>query len=275
MKKTTTIIMFAFALMSMTSCVERVQVKGGYESVIIDQPFFSLFGNGGVRDEPLSTGSEWLWSTSDHIELPTTPITITEEFTNMIPKDNTPVSFNAYLKIQLLKGESPKLYKSYGLAWYEQSLQQYFRTLVRNSASGYAMFDLASKREITDTLQKLLLIEVKEYATKLGLPIDIKEVIIGAITPPEQVLAETKNTAAQNQSKLTQTARASAELSRKQAETNKAIADKAYQLEMGMTIDQYQHQRQIEISKEQVELLKDHPNVTLVFGSSSYVLPTK
>jgi regulator of protease activity HflC (stomatin/prohibitin superfamily) len=85
-------------------------------------------------------------------------------------------------------------------------------------------------------------------------------------SPPPEVIAETKATAAQNQAILTQQARANAELSRKQAEINKAIADRAYQQQMGMSVEQYMHIRSIEIEKEKVELLKNHQNVTVIFG---------
>lgn len=274
MKKTTTIIMLAFMLATTTGC-HRVKTNGGFENVLIKQPFFSIFGEGGVEDEPLSAGSVWCAATTSNIPFPITPITITEEFKNMIPADNTPVSFNASLKIKLRKGQSPILYKDFGAAWYEQSLQEYFRTLVRNRASAYKMFDLASKREITDTIQAALFAEVSAYVKELGLPIDIMQVIIGAISPPEEVLNETRNTAAQNQGILTQNARANAELSRKQAEINKAIADQAYRNQMGMTIAEYQHQRQLEIEKEKVELIKDNHNITIIFGNANPVVPTK
>jgi regulator of protease activity HflC (stomatin/prohibitin superfamily) len=108
-----------------------------------------------------------------------------------------------------------------------------------------------------------------EYVKKTNLPIEVMQVSIGAITPPEQVLTETKLTAAQNQSVLTQNARAIAELSRKQAEINKAIADMAYQDQMKMSIDQYLHLRQLEIEKEKVELIKDNKNVSIIFGGNS------
>ncbi len=193
----------------------------------------------------------------------------------MIPSDNTPVSFSAYLKIQIKKGETPVLYKNFGEKWYENSLQASFRTLVREKACVYKMFDLASKREISAQLEVDILKLMQEYSKKINLPVEIMQVSVGAITPPEQVLTETKNTAAQNQSILTQNARADAEFSRKKAEVNKAIADKAYQNEMQMTVDQYLHLRQLEIEKEKVELIKDNPKTTIIFGGLQASYPVK
>lgn len=255
-----------------TGCY-RVQPDPGEESVLVYKPY--LFGHGGVDPIPVSTGAEWCVFTTDHKEFPITPITITEEFTNMIPSDNTPVSFSAYLKCQIRKGETPKLYQEFGAEWYNHNLQASFRTMVRDKASAFKMFDLASKREISSLLEKDIFKDISEYAKKINLPVDIMQVSIGAVTPPEQVLTETKNTAAQNQSILTQKARADAEMSRKQAEINKAIADMSYQNQMKMTIAEYLHLRQLEIEKEKVELIKDNKHVSIIFGGLQPTYPVK
>lgn len=272
MKKTTLFILLAFAIASLTSCY-RVQPDPGVESVLVYKPY--IFGHGGVDSIPVSTGATWCVFTTEHKEFPITPITITEDFVNMIPSDNTPVSFSVYLKCQIQQGKTPLLYKHFSAEWYENSLQATFRTMVRDKASAFKMFDLASKREISAQLERDIYRDISAYATKLGLPVNLLQVSIGAITPPEQVLTETKNTAAQNQSILTQSARANAELARKQAEINKAIADQAYKNQMGMTISEYLALRHLEIEKEKVELIKDNKNISIIFGNASPVYSVK
>lgn len=268
MKKVTIIFLLAI----MTSCY-RVQPDAGQESVLVYKPF--IFGHGGVDDMPISTGATWCVITTDHKEFPITPVTITEDFTNMIPSDNTPVSFSVYLKCQIQKGRTPELYKNFSADWYAHSLQASFRTMVRDKASAFKMFDLASKREISSQLERDIFKDISEYSKKLNLPVDLLQVSIGAITPPEQVLTETKNTAAQNQSILTQSARANAELSRKQAEINKAIADNAYKNQMGMSVSEYLSLRHLEIEKEKVELIKDNKNISIIFGNANPVFSIK
>ncbi len=272
MKNSTSLILLALTIVSLTSCY-RVMPDPGQESVLVYKPYF--FGHGGVDDVPISTGSTWCVFTTDHKEFPITPITITEDFANMIPSDNTPVSFSVYLKCQIQSGKTPELYKNFSADWYEHSLQASFRTMVRDKASAFKMFDLASKREISEQLEKDIFKDILAYAKKLNLPVDLLQVSIGAITPPEQVLTETKNTAAQNQSILTQSARANAELARKQAEINKAIADQAYKNQMGMSVAEYLKLRELEIEKEKVELIKDNKNISIIFGNASPVLPIK
>lgn len=265
MKKLIALFLVVFATMSLTSCYQ-VKPDPGKESVLVYKPY--IFGHGGVDKTPISTGATWCVWTTDEKTFDITPVTITEEFNNMIPSDNTPVSFSAYLKVQLISGRTPELYEKFGENWYVHSLQARFRTMVRDKACAYKMFDLASKREISAKLETEIFDDISKFTTKLGIPVIIHSVTIGAITPPTEVLNETKNTAAQNQSILTQDARANAELSRKQAEINKAIADKAYMKEMGMSVNEYLHLRQLEIEKEKVELIKDNKNATVIFGQS-------
>lgn len=268
----TKIFSILFLLAFMTSCY-RVTPDAGTESVLTHKPIF--IGDGGVDMKPVSTGSEWCWFTTDHTEFIITPITYTEEFPNMMPSDNTPVSFSAYLELKALEGKTPILLKDFSKDWYANSLQPTFRTMVRDKACPFKMFDLVSKREISAKIEQEVFNDISAYVIKLGLPVKVNKVSIGAVTPPEQVLTETKNTAAQNQSKLTQGARADAELARKQAEINKAIADNAYRKEMNMTVPEYLSLRHLEIEKEKVELIKDNKNISIIFGNASPVYPVK
>jgi regulator of protease activity HflC (stomatin/prohibitin superfamily) len=255
----------AVSMLMLTSCY-RVTPNAGEESVLIEQPF--MFGDGGVDDTPVSTGSEWVAATTDHKEFNITPQTHTELFENLITQDHINVTFNAYIKIQIRKGQSPLLYKGFSDKWYENSIQETFRTSVRNKASGHNCFELSSDRKILDSLQMAILNEMTAYAKSLNIPIDIQQVLIGSVVPPQAVLDETVLTAAQNQSILTQDARKMAEDARAAAEKSKALADQAYQQQMNMTIDQYLHIRTIEIEKEKVELVKDkqNANISFIFG---------
>jgi regulator of protease activity HflC (stomatin/prohibitin superfamily) len=131
------------------------------------------------------------------------------------------------------------------------------------------MFQLANNREISTQIENEIFQELTQYIAKLNIPVEVLQITVGAITPPDQVLVETRNTAAQNQSILTQQARAHAELARKAAEVNKAIADQAYQSQMNMTIDEYISMRALEIEKEKVELIKDNKNISIIFGNAS------
>lgn len=263
MKRILVFVGLVMSLFSMTSC-DSVSVNGDQEAVLVMKPWF--FGHGGVDKTAISSGREWVAWTTDNVKFTITPTTYTETFDDMMTDDNTPVDFAAYLKLQIRKGETPVLLEKFGEKWYENSVAPTFRTMVRDKASMFKMFSLTSDREVLADIQKEVKNKITEYCNKIGLPVSVMEVTIGKVTPPEEVLEETRRTAAQNQSKLTQDARAAAEISRKQAEINKAIADKAYQTQMNMNTSEYLQLRQLEIEKEKVELVRDKQNVTIVMG---------
>ena len=100
----------------------------------------------------------------------------------------------------------------------------------------------------------------------------VEDVKFGSAIPSPELLDESRRTAAQNQSKLTQNARANAELARKQAEINKAIADRAYMMQMGMSTQEYLTLRSLEIEDKKVEMAREKQNVTVVMGVQA--LPT-
>lgn len=257
------LVMAIFSVLFMTSC-SSVTVDGGQEVVFIEKPL--LFGKGGVDPTPLTDGREWIAVTTSTVTFNVTPVTYTEAFNDMMPADNTPIDLNAYFKIRPIPGKTPLLYKNFTQDWYKHSLQAHFRTLVRDEASPYRMFDLTSRRDTSARIQAVVLAKARAYIDSLDIPVDLQEVIIGAATPPSEVLEENKRTAAQNQNKLTQDARAAAELARKQAEINKAVADKAYKTEMNMTTSEYLQLRSLEIEKEKIEIVRDKQNVTVVMG---------
>jgi len=264
-------MLLVITTVAFSSCY-RVKPSGNQESVLIYQPYF--FGHGGVEPTPVASGSEWCACTTDHVEFSLVPINTEEKFELVVTKDNTPVTCIVNIQTQVIKGQTPELYKKYGTDWYNNNVAPYFRTSCRNEIAKYELFELAAKRETTTKIEQVLLSKMQDYIKKLAIPIQIEQIAFGGVEPPKEVVDETKKTAAQNQAIITQKSRADAELSRKQAEENKAIADKAYQTKMGMTIDEYMALRKIEIEKEKVELIKDHGNVTVIFGNASPTFPT-
>jgi regulator of protease activity HflC (stomatin/prohibitin superfamily) len=274
MKKLIFMIMAFISLMSFTSC-RSVTPDAGTESVLVMKPW--IWGHGGVDETPVTTGREYVALSTYSVDFNIQPVTYTEEFTNLIPSDNTPLSFSVYPKMQVKSGKTPGLLKDFGVDWYKNNFEAPFRTAVRDLSGMYKMFDLANKREISSLLEKSLYNKAVRIIDSVGLTpyITVHPVSIGAITPPDEVLSETRLTAAQTQSQLTQDARAKSELNRKQAEVNKALADRAYMISMNMTTSEYLHLRQLEIEKEKVELLKDNKNATIIFGGLPVTYPVK
>jgi regulator of protease activity HflC (stomatin/prohibitin superfamily) len=257
--KIKSLLMLLCVAVTMTSCY-RVKPNADQESVLIYQPF--LFGHGGVEDEAVSTGAMWCVVTTDHREFIITPVTYTEPFDNLITDDHINVDFNAYIKIQIKKGQSPKLYEGFGEKWYDNSIKETFRTSVRNKASAHNCFELASDRKKLDSLQMVIFNEMTKYVKDNGIPVEVQSVLIGAVTPPQPILDETVHTATANQRILTNNANELSEISRKKAEYAKADADKAYQEKMNMTVKEYLQLRTLEM------LDKNKANVTWILGDA-------
>ncbi|MDK9699173.1 MAG: SPFH domain-containing protein [bacterium] len=268
--KVLTLILIISAIFTINGCTS-VSVNAGEEAVMISKPL--LFGHGEVYQTPVSTGRTWAAFTTSYVIYNIMPVNRKEHFENLITNDNTPIMFDANLTLQIISGETPKLHQKFGTHWFENNIQPTLREAIRDKACTFKMFDLAGKREVLIQVVDYTIDALNKHISKIGLPVKVIGLTISQVTPPPQVLEETQRTAAQNQSILTQEARAMAELSRKQAEINKADADLAYQKHMGMTIPQYLSLRQLEIQKEQVELVKDNKNVTVIFGGGQSGVP--
>lgn len=266
--KTKTIIknlLFVVLLINLTSC-SLVKVNGDEEAVLIMKPL--IFGHGGVDESPVTSGSEMCALTTDGIIFKVTPVAYVEKFENLISDDNVPLDFETHLTLQIVKNTTPDLYKNFGSDWYQNNISNKYRSMVRDLISAYKMQDLISNRAVMTRIDSVLHNELEKYINDIRIPVNIVQITIGAATPPDEVLVETQKTAAQNQSILTQEARAKAETSRKQAEINKALADQAYRQTMSMTMDEYLHLRQLEIEKEKLEVARGSKNISVIMGSA-------
>lgn len=241
---------------------KRVQVEAGSEAVLIDKPFFTIFGGGGVRDEPHATGSKWLFYTTDIVAYDIRPVQITESFDDVrdgtITVDNIPIDFSAYIKVRQIAGKTPNLHKSFGPEWYKQNLQQLFRTSVRDEVAKTPMTALTTRqlnkegKDILGEIQRVVLSEMREFVKAKGIDVEVMEVIVGKATPPEKVLAAIAETASQQQKSKTEDERRKAEINRKGAEIERANADNAYRNSVGFTSVQF---LQLEVAKKQVEAI--------------------
>lgn len=97
-------------------------------------------------------------------------------------------------------------------------------------------------------------------------PIVVENVITGRAIPNDAQLKEMNNTAAQIQAKQTQERRYETEVAREQAERQRAVSDKAYQREMGLTAEQF-----ISLKAWDVINSKQGANIDVLFdgGASS------
>lgn len=235
------IIIIAVLFVSMFTSCHSVSPKADEEAVLIEQPWF--FGHGGVDENPVNTGLTWCWRTTSSETFKITPQRYDEVFDDIFSNDNTPLDFNTYINIQIEKGKSPILLKNYGVDWYKQNIQVYYRNKTREYVSMYNPFDLISNREVLNKIDSALIVDMRNYVARLSknkeFPIKILSITTGAAKPNKEQLTEMNRTAQLIQQKRSEEQKVLAEKARTESERQRAIADKAYMSEMNLSPGQF------------------------------------
>ena len=231
----------AVLMCSVTSCV-NVAPDAGEEAVLIHKPY--LFGHGGVDEKPVETGRKYVWFSTDYVRVSMLPQKFDEKLDDATSNDNTLLDFNTQIQLQVNDNKSPVLINNYGPNWYVNVIQEVYRNTVRNYISKFGPFDLMSNREVLDSINFAVKNDMEEYIAELSgksgeLPVTVVNVVVGRAIPNEKQKAEMDNTAAATQAKRTEESRLEMLKAKEAAERQRAIADKAYQEELGLNTDQF------------------------------------
>ena len=228
-----------------------VAIEAGHEGVMVEQPFF--FGHGGVDPAPSKTGRVWVAPTTKVIEVDVRPLQYSEHF-DIISAENAPVSFDAFMIANVVEGRSPEIVGRYGTNWYQNNAKEAIRTLVRQEAQKYPLFQLTTDPTTRTKLQDAIAREVQtKLIDKQNLPIRLNRVVVGSILPPKGVVEQTTQTIVQEQRKITMVEFQKAEEAREKAEKQRGIADRAYRESLGLTAPEFVDLRRIEVQKEIVQ----------------------
>ena len=252
------------ACMMLASCTV-VAPEAGEEGVKVHKPW--VFGSGGVDMTPVETGLQYTWLSTDYVIVNMLPQAYDEDLDDATSNDNTLLDFNTQIQLQVRDNMSPVLIKNYGANWYSSVIKEVYRNTVRGYISKYGPFDLMSNREVLDSINLFVKNDIQNYikllSSKQGeLPIDVVNVVVGRAIPNERQKAEMDATAAATQAKRTEESRRDMLVAREAAERQRAIADKAYQEELGLTTDQFIQLRAWEIIKE-----KNGANIDVLFNA--------
>ena len=259
-----------FVLSVLCSCImlgscTTVAPEAGEEGVKVHKPW--IFGTGGVDMTPVETGLQYTWLSTDFVIVNMLPQAYDEDLDDATSNDNTLLDFNTQIQLQVKDNMSPVLIKNYGVNWYNSVIKEVYRNTVRGYISKYGPFDLMSNREVLDSINHFVKNDIQNYiailSSKQGeLPIDVVNVVVGRAIPNERQKAEMDATAAATQAKRTEESRRDMLVAREAAERQRAIADKAYQEELGLTTDQFIQLRAWEIIKE-----KEGANIDVLFNA--------
>lgn len=259
-----------FVLSVLCSCImlgscTTVAPEAGEEGVKVHKPW--IFGTGGVDMTPVETGLEYTWLSTDYVIVNMLPQAYDEDLDDATSNDNTLLDFNTQIQLQVKDNMSPVLVKNYGVNWYNSVIKEVYRNTVRGYISKYGPFDLMSNREVLDSINLFVKKDMQNYIAMLSakqgqLPIDVVNVVVGRAIPNERQKAEMDATAAATQAKRTEESKREMLVAREAAERQRAIADKAYQEELGLTTDQFIQLRAWEIIKE-----KNGANIDVLFNA--------
>ena len=244
-----------------------VAPEAGEEGVKVHKPW--IFGTGGIDMTPVETGLEYTWLSTDYVIVNMLPRAYDEDLDDATSNDNTLLDFNTQIQMKVKDNKSPVLIKNYGVDWYNSVIKEVYRNTVRGYISKYGPFDLMSNREVLDSINLFVKNDIQNYISLLSskqgeLPIDVVNVVVGRAIPNERQKAEMDATAAATQAKRTEESRREMLVAREAAERQRAIADKAYQEELGLTTDQFIQLRAWEIIKE-----KDGANIDVLFNADA------
>ena len=266
MKKKTMLSALSLCLMmGLNSCI-NVAPGAGEEAVLIHKPY--IFGHGGIDEKPVETGRQYEWFSTSYVIVSMLPQKFDEKLDDAASNDNTLLDFNTQIQLQVEDNKSPVLIKNYGSNWYVNVIQEVYRNTVRNYISKFGPFDLMSNREVLDSINFAVKNDMERYIDDLSaksgeLPIDVVNVVVGRAIPNEKQKAEMDNTAAATQAKRTEESRYEMLKAKEAAERQRAIADKAYQEEMGLSADQF-----IQLKAWEVIEKKEGANIDVLVGAN-------
>ena len=249
----------------MTSC-HSVSPDADEEAVLIYKPWF--FGHGGVDEDAVESGLTWCWWSTHSETFKIIPVKHQVDMDDLFSDDNTPLDFHTIIITQIEKGKSPVLLQNYGVDWFNTNIYNYYCNLVRDHISQHSPFDLMSNRAILNEIDAKVLKQMQTYIATLSkekeFPVVIKQVTIGKAIPNAEQLAEMNKTAKAVQAKQTQEREVEVQIAREKAERQRAIADKAYREELGLSTTDFINLKWIEMVGE-----KSGANIDVMVGPAT------
>jgi regulator of protease activity HflC (stomatin/prohibitin superfamily) len=253
-KVATAVVAAAIASVVAVSACSTVQPDAGHEAVLVRKPL--LFGSGGVDPTPVKTGLKYVAFTTSGIDVNMQPRRVDSEFTDLMTSDGVPIDFHAVISLQVT--DSVKLVRDFGAdagndgtpGFWIRNLDQPFRTAVRDAVKAHGMNEMAIQATAADEVDRVVTEHLLSIIKETGVPVRILDVSLGRANPPDAILHQRVETAAQEQRINTEKQKKLAEDQRKLAEESRAAADQAYNQKMGLNTEQYVALQAIQMQRD-------------------------
>jgi regulator of protease activity HflC (stomatin/prohibitin superfamily) len=263
------VVALAIVSVAALSACSTVQPDAGHEAVLVRKPL--LFGSGGVDPTPVKTGLKYVAFTTAGIDVNMQPRRIDAEFTDLMTSDGVPIDFHAVISLQVI--DSVKLVRDFGAdmggnaapGFWARNLDQPFRTAVRDAVKKHGMNEMAIQATAADEVDRLVTEHLLNIVKETGVPVKILDVSLGRANPPDAILHQRVETAAQEQRINTEKQKKLAEDQRKLAEESRAAADQAYNQKMGLNTEQY-------VALQAIQMQRDvcaKGTCTFIYGASA------
>lgn len=255
------------SLMVLSAC-STVQPDAGHEAVLVRKPL--IFGSGGVDGTPVKTGLKYIAFTTEGIDVNMQPRRVDVEFTDLMTSDGVPIDFHAVLTLQVT--DSVKLVRDFGAdqtgaapGFWMRNMEQPFRTAVRDAVKAHGINEMAIQATAAADVDRVVTEHLQAIVKETGVPVRILDVSLGRANPPDAILHQRVETAAQEQRINTEKQKKLAEDQRKLAEESRAAADQAYNQKMGLNTEQY-------VALQAIQMQRDvcaKGNCTFIYGANA------
>jgi regulator of protease activity HflC (stomatin/prohibitin superfamily) len=201
-----------------------VAPNAGHEVVLVEKPL--IFGHGGVDPEPVRTGRSFVAVTTDGIDVNMQPQKFEAELPDTMTSDGVPITFHAIMVLKVTN--SVTLIRNFGPDWYQNNLEEPFRTMVRQAVRRRGMNETAISTTALDEIDREIQDQLVAFMRQKTLPVELVTMTVGRANPPDSVKNQRIETATQEQRIQTEKQTKLAEDQRQMAETSRANADNAY-----------------------------------------------
>src|SRR5271167_3476859 len=207
----------------------------GHQVVLVEKPW--IFGHGGVDPAPVSTGRSFGALTTDGIDVNMQPEKHEIEMPDSMTSDGVPITFHAIMVLQVTN--STELIQNFGPSWYQNNLEEPFKTMVRQAVRKRGMNETAISTTALDAIDGEIHDSLVAFIRDKSLPVKLITMTVGKANPPDAIKHQRIETAAQEQRIQTEKQTKLAEDQRKMAEQSRADADNAYRESMHLSPEQF------------------------------------
>src|SRR6266403_875007 len=218
----------------------------GHEVVLIEKPW--IFGHGGVDSDPIKPGRTFAAITTEGVDVYMQPQKFDTEMHDTMTSDGVPISFHAIVVLQVT--DSVVLIKNFGPKWYQNNLEEQFKTMVRQAVRKRGMNETAISTTALDAIDAEIRDQLVAFIKDKKLPVQLLTMTVGKANPPDVIKNQRIETATQEQRIQTEKQTKLAEDQRQQAEQSRANADNAYREAMHLSPEQFIQLEMIKMQKD-------------------------